>query len=92
MLYGFAAPGAGCKEDLGISVNKVGEKPAAVSNVQVTPISGGATLKYDLPLSEDLRYVKAVYTLDNGVKREAKASIYKNEITVDGFGKEEHIA
>ncbi|MGN7786287.1 DUF4959 domain-containing protein [Niabella sp. 22666] len=79
---------AGCKEDLGISVNKVGEKPAAVSNVQVTPVSGGATLKYDLPLSEDLRYVKAVYTLDNGVKREAKASIYKNEITVDGFGKE----
>lgn len=79
---------AGCKEDLGISVNKVGEKPAPVSNVQVTPVSGGAVLKYDLPLSEDLRYVKASYTLDNGIKREAKASIYKNEITVDGFGKE----
>lgn len=79
---------AGCKEDLGISVNKVGDKPAAVSNIQVTPVAGGAVLKYDLPLSEDLRYVKASYTLDNGIKREAKASIYKNEITVDGFGKE----
>ncbi len=78
----------GCKEDIGITVNRLGEKPAPVSNVQVTPISGGAVIRYDLPLSEDLRYVKAVYQLDNGLKREAKASIYKNEIRVDGFGKE----
>lgn len=75
-----------CEEDLGVGVNKVGEKPLVVSNVQVTPISGGAILKYDLPVSEDLRYVKAIYTLDNGIKRETKSSIYKNQLTVDGFG------
>ena len=78
----------GCKEDIGITINKVGEKPGQVSNVQVTPISGGAILKYNLPLSEDLRYVVATYSLDNGIKRETKASIYKNELIVDGFGKE----
>ncbi|MGJ7031201.1 DUF4959 domain-containing protein [Niabella hirudinis] len=76
----------GCKEDLGIGVNKIGEKPLPVSNITVTSISGGAYIKYDLPLSEDLRYVKATYKLDNGIEREAKASIYKNEILVDGFG------
>ncbi len=78
----------GCKEDLGITINKVGEKPPQVSNIQVTPVSGGAVIKYDLPLSEDLRYVVANYSLDNGIKRETKASIYKNELTIDGFGKE----
>lgn len=83
-LLGFNS----CKEDLGIEINRVGAKPGQVSNPKVTSISGGAIIKYDLPLSEDLRYVKATYTLDNGIVREAKSSIYKNEILVDGFGKE----
>lgn len=78
----------GCKEDVGITVNRSGEVPGQVSNIHVTPISGGAIIRYDLPVSEDLRYVKATYSLDNGIVREAKSSIYKNEITVDGFGRE----
>lgn len=78
----------GCKEDVGITENKIGAKPNPVSNPKVEPISGGAYITYDLPLSEDLRYVKATYTLDNGIVREAKASIYKNKLLVNGFGKE----
>lgn len=77
-----------CKEDYGITVNRIGETPGNVSNVQVVPISGGAIIKYDLPESDDLRYIKATYYLDNGILRETKASIYKNEVTVDGFGVE----
>lgn len=77
-----------CKEDVGITVNKIGVVPGNVTNVQFTPTSGGAILHYDLPSSDDLRYVKATYTLDNGIVREAKSSIYKNEIIIDGFGQE----
>ncbi|WP_346236890.1 DUF4959 domain-containing protein [Niabella insulamsoli] len=88
LLAFLVVGGLRCKEDIGIEINKVGEKPGPVSNVQVTPISGGAVIKYTLPLSEDLRYVKATYKLDNGIERKAKSSIYKNEIIVDGFGKE----
>ncbi|MCD2421126.1 DUF4959 domain-containing protein [Niabella pedocola] len=78
----------GCKQDTGITINKVGAKPDVVSNIQVTPLSGGAIIKYDLPASEDLRYVKATYHLDNGTVRETKGSIYNNHLTVEGFGKE----
>ncbi|MFV0607295.1 MAG: DUF4959 domain-containing protein [Niabella sp.] len=85
-LAAFIFSFLGCKEDIGITVNKIGEKPGPVTNVQSTPISGGAIIKYDLPLSEDLRYVKATYKLDNGIQRETKSSIYKNTITVDGYG------
>ncbi|MCH5597871.1 DUF4959 domain-containing protein [Niabella ginsengisoli] len=79
---------SGCKEDVGITVNRIGQKPPPVTNIRTTSISGGAYIKYDLPLAEDLRYVKATYKLDNGIEREAKSSIYKNELLVDGFGEE----
>ena len=85
VLYTFVNS---CKEDSGITVNRIGEIPGPVSNVQIKPISGGAIITYDLPKSEDLRYIKATYHLDNGIARETKSSIYKNQITVDGFGKE----
>ena len=78
----------GCKEDVGITINKVGQKPPSVSNVIVTPISGGAILKYDLPQFEDLRYIKAIYKLNNGTTKEVKSSIYNNQLTVAGFGAE----
>src|SRR5690606_7988832 len=34
---------------------------------------------------QDLRYVKAVFHLKNGVKYEAKSSLYNNYIVVEGF-------
>ncbi len=49
-------------------------------------LPGGAKITYDLPVSEDLLYVKAEYQLDGGTSREVKSSIYKNYLTVEGFG------
>lgn len=59
--------------------------PDPVSNIQVEPIPGGAVLTYDLPNDESLRYVKALYDIRDGYTREAKSSLYKNSITIDGF-------
>ncbi|MGC4234058.1 MAG: DUF4959 domain-containing protein [Niabella sp.] len=80
MLYG-------CKEDLGITPARIGEKPQALTNVSFTPAPGGALISYDLPKSPDLRYVSAVYTLDNGSKMTTKGSIYDNKLLIEGFAK-----
>jgi hypothetical protein len=39
-----------------------------------------------LPDDEDLLYVKAVYYRKEGIRSEAKATIYKNTLLVEGFG------
>src|SRR5688572_18843467 len=59
--------------------------PGPVKNAQVKNISGGAEISYVLPESTNLLYVKAVYDL-KGVKTEVKASFYKNQLVVEGFG------
>jgi hypothetical protein len=64
-----------------------GEKPGPITSYSVESLPGGAKINYDLPLSKDLLYVKAEYKLDGGSVREAKSSIYKNHLIVDGFGK-----
>ncbi|MFA5327673.1 MAG: DUF5000 domain-containing lipoprotein [Prolixibacteraceae bacterium] len=60
--------------------------PGAVSNVKVENIAGGAILTYTLPDDEDLLYVKAVYSLKDGVTSEVKASLYTDTLVVKGFG------
>ncbi len=77
-----------CSEDIGISPKRQGEKPDPLTNLTFESIAGGAIISYDLPTTEDLRYVKAVYTLNNGTERIAKSSIYDNKIKVDGFASE----
>lgn len=59
--------------------------PGIVSNVKVTNENGAAVISYTLPGDGDLLYIKALYTLANGTKREVKASTYTNQLTVDGF-------
>lgn len=80
MLYG-------CKEDLGIKPARTGEKPPALTNVTFEPAPGGALISYNLPTTPDLRYVSAVYTLDNGSKMTTKSSIYDNKLLIEGFAK-----
>ncbi len=63
--------------------------PGPVSNVEVTNIPGGAILKYQLPEDEDLLYVKAYYSLKEGVKSEVRASLYSDTLTILGFGTED---
>jgi len=61
-----------------------GEAPNAVSQYTIENLPGAAAITFKL---DDPRtaYVKAVYTLEHGLTREAKASKYDNKLTVDGF-------
>lgn len=77
-----------CQKDLIPKALKTGEAPGPIKNYTYESIPGGAIITYDLPEGSDLRYVKATYTLNTGVSREAKSTIYKNTILVDGFANE----
>lgn len=59
--------------------------PGPVSNLRAEPFPGGASIYYELPGDESLRYVRAEYSIRDGVSREAKSSLYNNFITVEGF-------
>ncbi len=73
------------KEDAnGIKENN-GNAPGQVTNVTALNENGAALVTYALPADPDLLYIKAMYTLANGTKREVKASTYTNQLRVDGF-------
>lgn len=77
---------SGCEEtERGIPVSGDDIAPAPVSNVEVKNIPGGATLSYALPKSENLLYVLAEYSIQNGTILEKKSSYYSNSITLEGF-------
>jgi|SRR6185437_16511207 len=60
--------------------------PAQISNIKVNAIPGGAVLTYKLPIDPNLSYVKAVYEIQPGIFREAKASYYLDTLQLVGFG------
>ncbi len=62
-----------------------GPAPGPVTNVSVQPQPGAALIKYQLPVSENLRYIKAVYEIRPGVQMERIASQYVDTLRVDGF-------
>lgn len=76
----------GCKEDV-LGPVHYGEKPEKVKDYSVESLAGGAKITFKMPPSEDLLCVKAVYKVASGLKREAKSSLYKNYLIVDGFEK-----
>lgn len=77
-----------CSEDNLINApKKTGNTPDPVKEYNVESLSGGAKINFKMPVSEDLLYVKAEYALASGLKRETKASLYKNYLIVDGFEK-----
>ncbi len=84
-MAGIAFGFAGCEQSLEPAPSRRGEKPAPVTSYEVRSVAGGAIITYDLPNSRDLRYVKAVYALADGSVRENRASVYRNELLVDGF-------
>lgn len=59
--------------------------PPPPTNAVVENLNGGAVIKYDIPVSDDLLYVKATYKIKN-TTRESKSSYYANSIEVSGFG------
>ncbi len=75
-----------CKEEAN-SPLVVGDKPDPITEYTVESLPGGAKIVYKIN-SEDFLYAKVVYEILPGVKREAKSSLYRNYLTVDGFGKE----
>lgn len=76
---------AGCKEDLGVTAARQGEKPGILKNLSYEEAPGGAKIAYELPTSADLRYVKATYILENGTTMVTKASIYDNQLLIQGY-------
>lgn len=78
-----------CSEDQRPSVRIDSIPPAAVSNVVVENLPGGAVVKYDLPGDEDLLYVKALYSLRDGGQNEVRASAYVDSLVILGFGTED---
>ncbi len=60
--------------------------PALISNVKVEELPGGAIITYKIPQDPNLSYVKAVYEIQPGTFREAKASYYTDTLKLVGFG------
>lgn len=65
--------------------------PGEITSPIVENVAGGAIITYVIPDDEDLLYVKAIYTLDNGEKVEQKASAYTNNLIIEGFGKSREV-
>lgn len=78
---------ASCKEDYIGQYPIHGTPPPPISNVRVENLPGAAKLTYDLPIVDDLLYIKALYTTDRGRKREMMSSAYSNTILLKGFGR-----
>lgn len=76
----------GCKEDV-LGPLYYGQKPDPVKDYSIESLAGGARISFKMPSSHDLMYVKAVYKIASGLQREAKSSLYKNYLIVDGFEK-----
>lgn len=63
-----------------------GSVPGIVEITSYEQIPGGVKVKFIAPTNEDLLYIKIKYTLDNGKNMEARASLYSDETTIEGFG------
>jgi hypothetical protein len=62
------------------------DAPDPVSDITWKSTPGGAVFYYSLPDNEDLLYVKATYSRDEGVESETRSSIYADSLVVEGFG------
>ncbi|MGN7786513.1 DUF5000 domain-containing lipoprotein [Niabella sp. 22666] len=76
-----------CKQDLGWR-EPLGEdqaRPSAITNPVVTNLNGKAEISYTIPKDPQILYIKAVYTMSNGIQAEVKSAYYANMVTIDGF-------
>jgi hypothetical protein len=60
--------------------------PAQIVNPRVKNIDGASIIYYDRPDDTNLKYIKAVYTTEDGTKFDASASFYTDSILIEGFG------
>lgn len=77
---------AACQKETHSPINTTGDKPDMLKNLNVTNMPGAAKISYSLPDNKDILYVKAVYDIKSGARREIRSSYYNNYLIVDGFG------
>lgn len=69
----------GCKEE-----TLVAWQSPALEQYNVTAIPGGATIDYVIPNDRDIMYIMAEYERNGKIFTE-KSSVFKNELTIEGF-------
>lgn len=69
----------GCKEDA-----LVEWKSPALEEYNITAIPGGAKIDYVIPNDKNILYIMAEYKRNGEIFTE-KSSVYKNELTIEGF-------
>ncbi|KJD34692.1 hypothetical protein PK35_02720 [Tamlana nanhaiensis] len=75
-----------CEEEVGPQpLENNTTPPGMVENVIIENLPGKARLEYTLPDDDDLLYISARYTLENGTDMEVKASYYQNSLLLEGF-------
>ncbi len=76
-----------CQKELGFKSPSGSDSsvPGTVSNVKVENLDGKAKVIYKLPADQNLLYVLGEYTLPSGVTAQAKASLYKDTLLLEGF-------
>ncbi|MGJ7029695.1 DUF4959 domain-containing protein [Niabella hirudinis] len=86
LLTGFFS----CQKQTGTNqepLYKSAEKPAAVTNVRVINIAGGAQIIYDIPPNPAIMYVQADFMINDHSKQQVKASYFTDTLVVRGFAK-----
>ena len=73
-----------CTEDKHGPLSDDESVPPSVSDIRVENLPGSVRLRYTLPVSNNVLYVKAVYTV-NGAQRETIASYKVNNMLLEGF-------
>lgn len=78
---------AGCSENFNrpTSTDTVPPQPIAQESVVVTPIAGGAIIKYALPDEPDILAVEARYTISSGAEYKVRASSLVDSVVVNGY-------
>jgi hypothetical protein len=77
---------SGCKEEGRLDhIDESAPAPGKITVSEVSNRAGGAVIRFQIPKDENLLGVKAVYER-NGELCEAKASLYIDTLTVEGFG------
>ena len=75
----------GCKQEHLGPIGKDNVAPGAVTQLTVENTHGGAIIYFTPPADPDLQYIKAVYSLKDGVGRETKVSRYNTSLTLEGY-------
>lgn len=75
-----------CKEEKAVPITSDDGAPAPLTSAQAENFPGSIKITYQAPTDKNVLYVKAECIIE-GKKREAKSSIYSNEIVIEGFGK-----